>query len=198
MTPKVQHDQVSLVAEKSQGNKLEEVSLMDVVVNWQGLTPPQRHRVDINADGLPELEECPELLQRAEGLLEAVHAGAVTGLTHTRYQDVPLHPSQMRLNRASAANWIAEVEKRWALRPRLPEVPPLPELAEAAAAGLCSIAKVEAVLGICRSGVYRLVRAGKLDPPVILKGKAHWTAATVAARLESTRVVAKPHALVTK
>ena len=174
-----------------QGNKLEDISLADVVVNWMGLTPLQRRRVDINADGLPELEGCPELLQRAEGLLEAVHAGAVTGHTHTRHRDVPLHPSQMQLNRASAAYWIAEVEKRWSLIPWPLEVQLPPELAEATAAGLCGMAKVEAVLGICRSGVYRLVRAGKLDPPVLLKGKAHWTTATVAARLESTRVVAK-------
>ena len=183
-----------MVAKYKRGNRFEDdIPLADVVVDWQGLTLKQQSEVAINDDGLPELEGCPGLLECAEGLLEAVHAGAVTGSTYNGYADVPLHPSLMRLNRASAANWIAEVEKRWALASPPKEVQLSPaELAEDLAEKLLGLEEVKAILGISRSGVYRLVSAGKLDPPVLLRGKAHWTAATVAARLASTRVAAEP------
>lgn len=87
-------------------------TFIDVAVDWQGLNLMQQGAVVVNANGLPELEGCPELLERAEALLEAVRHNLITGVSHGPEHVLELKPRYITLDPASAKAWIAKTELR--------------------------------------------------------------------------------------
>lgn len=94
------------------GNQYAEyVSLADAAVQWQSLTPEQKDSVLISDEGLPTLLNCPELHQRAEGILIAIQHGQIKGNVHNE-DGYFYRPEHMKLDRQSVAAWIEKTDKR--------------------------------------------------------------------------------------
>jgi predicted DNA-binding transcriptional regulator AlpA len=179
------------------GNKYDDrATLADTAVDWQGLTLGQQRQVELNADGLPELPEVPELIERAEALLNAVRAGLITGVFHDGERGCDLRPEFIKLDRTSAAKWIAETEKRIALiAPAKADLPPSGELAEK----LYKEAEVLIQLSISRSSLYRLMERNEFPQPSHTNPR-RWPAAAVAAHQAENALgtIAKAAALADK
>ena len=92
------------------------ISIADAAVAWQGLSPELQTSVVLNDRGLPVLQGCADLLERAEGILIAANDGLISGFVHDE-DGYPIAPAHMLLDRTSLAAWIAEIEKKLDLEP---------------------------------------------------------------------------------
>jgi predicted DNA-binding transcriptional regulator AlpA len=92
------------------------ISIADAAVDWQNLDAELQAKVVLNDQGLPVLQGCVDLLERAEGILIAASSGLISGLVRNEDGD-SYRPAQMQLDRASLAEWIADIEKKLAINP---------------------------------------------------------------------------------
>lgn len=168
-------------------------ALTDVAVDWQGLTLMQQDAVILNADGLPELEGCPELLERAEALLEAVRHNLVTGNWYDPEYDRNIEPQYIKLDRASAEAWIAKTELRLTQVAPAEAVLPQPRVA---AERLYTLEEVMSLVGKSKSTLERWIAEGKFPESSHFEPQ-RWSAAALTPNLArdamrlTTKVIAK-------
>lgn len=129
------------------------ISLAAAAVEWQGLQAEQQELVIIDEKGLPYLTGVPELTERAEALLDAVHGRLIKGLVCNE-DGYSLHPENMQLNRESVTAWIQKMEK-------LPEPQPVAVMPACPASAqeverLVDLNQVLKLLNISRSTLHRL------------------------------------------
>ena len=94
------------------GNRYSDrISIADAAVDWQNLDAELRAKVVLDSRGLPVLQGCEDLLERAEGILIAASTSLISGFVKNEDGD-PISPSHMQLDRASVASWIAGIEKK--------------------------------------------------------------------------------------
>ena len=94
------------------------ISIADAAVDWQNLDAELLAKVVLNDEGLPVLHGCVDLLERAEGILIAASSGLISGMVQDENGDL-YRPARMLLDRASLAEWIADIEKKLAMKPTI-------------------------------------------------------------------------------
>lgn len=93
------------------GNKfLHRINIADAAVDWQCVPESKFSEITINEEGMPVLEGCPDLTERAEALFIAAQSGDITGLV-TNEDGYPLPAHRMMLDRASVAKFCNRTEQ---------------------------------------------------------------------------------------
>jgi predicted DNA-binding transcriptional regulator AlpA len=86
------------------------ISIADAAVDWQNLDSELLAKVELNSRGMPVLQGCDDLLERAEGIHIAASTGLISGFVKNEDGD-SLPPRHMQLDRASVASWISGIDK---------------------------------------------------------------------------------------
>ena len=157
------------------------VSIADAAVAWQRLSPELQTNVVLNDRGLPVLQGCADLLERAEGILIAANDGLISGFVHDE-DGYPIAPAHMLLDRPSLAAWIADIEKKLGLE----NAKKLQQ--ESSSTGkLLKFSEVYARLSISESNLKRLIKNG-LFPTATHLGPNRWPESDVTEYL-ATKVI---------
>jgi predicted DNA-binding transcriptional regulator AlpA len=150
------------------GNKYSKrVSIAEAAVTWQGLSTELQTNVTLNTRGLPVLSGCPDLLERAEGILNAAQDGLITGSVQNE-DGYPLAPAHMRLDRPSLATWISDIQKE--LGEDKVRKPPIDGTS---ISNLLKFSEVCARLNISESNLKRLIKTSQF-PTATHTGPNRW------------------------
>lgn len=152
-------------------------TLTAAAVAWHGLSPAQRALVIVDELGLPYLAGVPELTERAQALLDAVHDKRITGRT-TNEDGYPLHPSRMQLFRESVAAWVAATDARLA-------APAATATQQSVREQWLTETEVCALVGFSRATLWRRIGAGKIPEPAKHTGRNRWPASAITAYIET-------------